>query len=137
MTWKVDHIAILVRDLEEALDFYKKLGFKVAHTDEEERYVSLKRDQVTIDLYGRPERARWGVQHIAISVDSDKEIQELTEKGVEFEGPPVVAPYTGRTVAKIKEPDGSNWRWLNWTGFPWVGLQLVAADKKQTKRKTS
>jgi len=96
---KIDHIGIAVKNLDEAIEIYKKLGFEVKEIEEvpeqKVRVAMLPIGESRIELLEATsedspiakfiERRGEGVQHIAINVsDIEKVLQDLKEKGLQL-----------------------------------------------------
>ena len=99
MIEKIDHIGVVVKNMEEAVENYRDIGFKVeceellketklkvAFLPVGETYIELlepavmKKDEVTeLDM------SKEGIHHIAIRVANiDDEIEKLKESGIEL-----------------------------------------------------
>ena len=108
---KIDHIEVLVDDLEKAEEYFtKKLGFKLLRRIYEGKGLELTSPggDFFLDLnLGGPGH----FNHIAFKVDDiNKEFEELKSKGVSFlEDAPFFNPGTGRTVADAADADGCVW----------------------------
>lgn len=101
---KMGHLTILVRDYDEALDFYiGKLGFhKISDNKfgEEFRWVSVapKSDNETLIVFVKadsPEKkeaiGKQAPDHVLVTVDTsdiDNDYNEMKKKGVKFRGKP-------------------------------------------------
>lgn len=101
----IDHVAIAVRDLEEAIAWYRDiLGFEVVERRETKGKVTamvsavMKAGEVTIVLLqGTTEESQVsryvasygpGVQHLAVEVDDlEQVVEKLEAAGIEFETP--------------------------------------------------
>ncbi len=124
MVLSIDHIELIVRDVDEFVEFYQKLGFKLLsrtghHGDSAELQLPGD-DQPIIELHVASGEENIGVNHIALKVSNAHEAHtELAAKGITFyaEGPRFIQS-TGRTVVNFRDPDG--WR-----------LQLVDAERKE------
>ena len=134
MLKRIDHINLVVSDLEQATDFFRRLGFAVAHRgDLEGRWISaivnledvrasyvrlcLPRSDVTLELIryhhppspavqaeSRPNRI--GIRHIAFEVeDIDKTVAALRHEGVTFFGDVQTYPETGKKLVYFHGPD--------------------------------
>lgn len=116
----LDHIHFTVRDLEEALAFYKKLGFKLERRldhDGESAQLRISPGGVVIDIHLAKTVENPGYNHFAVSVDKmDAAVKELRDQGFKVDGPFDVAA-TGRRLATIRDPSG-------------FLLQLVEAKKE-------
>lgn len=118
----IDHIELIVRDVEEFVSFFEKLGFEViARTKHHGAAAELKlpgENQTIFEIHEVGGEEVIGVNHIALKVDNAKEAYErFQENGVAFtRGPKFIEP-TGRTTVELRDPDG--WR-----------FQLVDAERK-------
>lgn len=104
----VDHVEILVKDLEKSVEFYKLLGFEVVKWTEEERTVELRAGEISLDVIEVSEkRPKAGLHHIAFLVDDvDKSVAEWKEKGVTITLEPMTSERSGRRLSAIKDIDG-------------------------------
>lgn len=103
-----DHIHFTVKDLDEAVEFYGKLGFTLEGRLEhggESAQVSAPGGLI-VDLHLAKATDNPGYNHFAISVgDLDTALVELEAKGIDVDGP-VEVPATGRRLATIRDPSG-------------------------------
>jgi catechol 2,3-dioxygenase-like lactoylglutathione lyase family enzyme len=113
----IDHIEIIVHDLDVHVSFYEKLGFVVLkRTTHHGGSVEMKLPgdhQVVLELHQVGAEEVCGVNHIAFGVHDVAETkQQLVSSGVRFEhnppkyGGPVLATSTGRWLANFRSPDG-------------------------------
>jgi len=125
---KIDHIEVLVDDLEKAEEYFtKRLGFKLLRRVWEGKGLELTSPagdfffnlyQGSEELYKR-ERERPGgpchFSHIAFKVDDiNKEFEELKSKGVSFsQDAPFFFPTSGRTLVDVLDADGRWWLQLS------------------------
>ena len=114
---KVNHIAIIVSNLEVSKDFYvNKLGFPIINQiDRPERHSSilfLDAGNAIIELFSfssPPKRSSYpeacGLRHLAFDTDNfDETINKLNELGIETE--PVRKDVgTGKKTTFFKDPD--------------------------------
>ena len=116
----LDHIHFTVRDLEEALAFYKKLGFKLERRldhDGESAQLRISLGGVVIDIHLAKTVENPGYNHFAVSVEEmDAAVKELRDQSFKVDRPFDVAA-TGRRLATIRDPSG-------------FLLQLVEAKKE-------
>jgi catechol 2,3-dioxygenase-like lactoylglutathione lyase family enzyme len=134
MLKKIDHINIVVSDLEKATDFFCRLGFTIEHRGDLEgewiasivnlkdvraSYVQLSfRDSaVHIELlkYNTPASSenentsipnQIGIRHIAFEVAGiEKIVSDLKDDGVNFFGDVQVYPQTGKKLVYFYGPD--------------------------------
>ena len=126
----IDHIEIIVHDLDVHVAFYEKLGFQVLkRTTHHGGSVEVRlpgEHQLTIELHQVGAEEVCGVNHIAFGVhDVAASKEELLEKGIKFEhnppkyGGPVLAHSTGRWLANFRSPDGGR-------------LQLTSVEREAT-----
>jgi catechol 2,3-dioxygenase-like lactoylglutathione lyase family enzyme len=118
----IDHIELIVRDVEEFVTFFQKLGFKLlTRTSHHGASAELQLPgdhQPIFEIHQVSGEENIGVNHIAFKVDNAQEAYtELQSKGVTSLRPPNFVVPTGRTTVNFRDPDG--WR-----------LQLVDAERK-------
>ena len=123
MIRRIDHIEIIVRNVEEFVTVFSKLGFQLItrtrHHGESAEMKLPGDDQPTIEIHKVGGEENIGVNHIAFLVDDiETTYRNLSDNGIEFEGETQRIGPTGRTIANFRDPDG--WR-----------LQLV--DSRRTK----
>ena len=135
MLKKIDHINIVVSDLEKATDFFCRLGFSVVHQGDLEgawiasivnlkevraSYVQLsfRNSGVHIELLKyftppSPEIQRTsipnqiGIRHIAFEVeDIETIVSNLKDEGITFFGDIQTYPATGKKLVYFYGPDG-------------------------------
>jgi methylmalonyl-CoA epimerase len=112
----IDHVAITVRDLEETVDFYAKLGFKVGTRSESPTQITLflEAGEARLEIFA-PKHATsslklsekdQGVKHVAIKVDDIwQAYREARSRGIVFEDEPKRTPL-GNIVAFFRDPNG-------------------------------
>jgi catechol 2,3-dioxygenase-like lactoylglutathione lyase family enzyme len=132
VTQSLAHIALVVRDYDEALAFYVgKLGFTLVEDsyqpEQDKRWVTIRppgapEDATTILLAraATPDQARFigdqagGRVFLFLATDDfDRDHTAYTEAGVEFVRPPVVQPY-GK-VAVFLDLYGNRWDLVQFT----------------------
>jgi methylmalonyl-CoA epimerase len=112
----IDHIAITVRDLQETIDFYAKLGFRLTQRNETpvQTIAFLEAGPARLEVFAPkktttpPElgQSDLGVKHIALMVDDvQKAFEEARAKGVVFNSEPRRTSM-GNVVAFFKDPNG-------------------------------
>ncbi|HTS78718.1 MAG TPA: glyoxalase superfamily protein [Bryobacteraceae bacterium] len=114
MIKRIKFLGIPVRDQDRALRFYtEKLGFRVLtdqHFSDSQRWIELSipgaETGITLftpqgheDRVGTFVNTSWEVDNI------DKTYRELSEKGVEFDGPPEKQPWG--SFLKMKDSEGN------------------------------
>ena len=118
----IDHIELIVRDVEEFIAFFEKLGFKVltrtSHHGSSAELQLPGDNQPIFEIHQVGGEENIGVNHIAFKVDNAQQTYaELQGKGVKNMRTPNYVKATGRTTVNLRDPDG--WR-----------MQLVDADRK-------
>jgi catechol 2,3-dioxygenase-like lactoylglutathione lyase family enzyme len=118
----IDHIELIVRDVEEFVTFFQKLGFQLlTRTSHHGASAELQlpgANQPIFEIHQVSGEENIGVNHIAFKVDNAQEAYaELQGKGVTSLRSPNFVAATGRTTVNFRDPDG--WR-----------LQLVDAERK-------
>lgn len=122
MVTSIDHMELIVRDVDSHVAFFEKLGFKVlTRTSHHGGSAELQlpgENQPIIEIHQASGEEVIGINHIALKVDNAGEAYEaLGKKGVAFTRGPKLIEVTGRTTVELRDPDG--WR-----------FQLVDADRK-------
>ncbi len=110
----IDHIEIIVHDLEAYVKMFEKLGFNIlARTPHHEGSVELQlpgENQPIFEIHQVIGEENPGVNHIAFRAeDVNETYNELkNHPGITFSGPPKFVSHTGRTNANFRDPGG--WR---------------------------
>ena len=106
---KPDHLHFFATDLDEAIKFYKDMGFKFIHKLEHggRPAAQLRSDcGLVIDINLTNVADNPGFSHYAIEVDDlDKAAEELKQKGYEMDGP-TVNKDTKRQILTVRDPNG-------------------------------
>jgi glyoxylase I family protein len=123
MLTTIDHIEIIVRDLDAHVDYLRKLGFElITRTSHHGDSAELKLpgdNQPIFELHQVGGEEVIGINHIAFRTDSvDAAYDRLLENGIKIEAPPHDVPSTGRTNINLRDPDG--WR-----------VQIVDAKRRE------
>jgi len=111
----LDHIQFIVRDLDESIAFFEKLGFKLEnrtshHGGSAELRIFPGGTVLEIHKYHGSEHP--GEDHFAIATDDlEAAIKELRGKGIEIEDPALMEA-TGRYVSNFRDPSGFRWQLL-------------------------
>ncbi|MDA0652683.1 MAG: VOC family protein [Proteobacteria bacterium] len=121
MVLAIDHIELIVRDVDAHIALFEKLGFKVltrtAHHGGSAELQLPGENQPIFEIHAVHAEEVIGINHIALRVDdAGKAYEELSEAGVAFTRGPKLIEVTGRTTVELRDPDG--WR-----------LQLVDKDR--------
>ena len=109
----IDHIELIVRDLETYISFLERLGFEtVRRTDHHGGSIEMKppgAGQPVFELHQAHGEEVIGVNHIAFKVDDVESAYESLKDGdIRLSGPPGHVRATGRTNLNLRDPDG--WR---------------------------
>ena len=123
MIKSIDHMELIVRDVDAHVAYFQKLGFKLlTRTDHHGGSAELQlpgENQPIIEIHSASGEEVIGINHIALKVDDAQDAYEtLQAEGVEFTRGPKLIEVTGRTTVELRDPDG--WR-----------LQLVDAERKE------
>ena len=119
MKIKVDHILLVVKDLEKTINFYRHLGFTHMETVNRPNDIVgvIKKDNLMIELMQLPEgeetyreprkNSDIGFRHIGFRVEDMEEVYESLKDKIQFDGPPVISAGRGdRRLLFFKDPDG-------------------------------
>jgi len=118
----IDHIEIIVRDVEEYIAFFERMGFKLltrtTHHGSSAELQLPGNNQPIFEIHQVSGEENIGVNHIAFKVDSAQDsYTELKGKGLKTMREPNYVKSTGRMTVNFRDPDG--WR-----------MQLVDAERK-------
>lgn len=118
----IDHIELIVRNLDETVDFFQKLGFalltRTSHHGGSAEVQLPGPNQPIFEIHQVSGEENIGINHIAFRVDNAQQAYEtLKGKGINMPRTPNFVPATGRTTVNFRDPDG--WR-----------LQLVDAERQ-------
>ena len=119
MKINVDHILLVVKDLENTINFYGHLGFTHLETVKRPNDIVgvIKKDNLMIELMQLPEdhetyrdprkNSDIGFRHIGFRVEDMEEVYESLKDKIQFDGPPVISVGRGdRRLLFFKDPDG-------------------------------
>ncbi len=119
MKINVDHILLVVKDLENTINFYRHLGFTHVETitRPNDTVGVIKKDNLMIELMQLPEGGETyreprknsdiGFRHIGFRVGNLHEVYESLKDKIQFDGPPVHSAGRGdRTLLFFKDPNG-------------------------------
>lgn len=120
----IDHIEIIVTDLEAHVRFFETLGFEVlARTVHHGGSVEMKlpgEQQTIFEFHEVIGEENPGINHIAFRCDDVREtFSNLRARGVSFTSEPHAVPATGRTNANLRDPDGFRLQLVNETRASW------------------
>lgn len=129
MITSIDHMELIVRDVDAHVTFFEKLGFNVlTRTTHHGGCAELQlpgENQPIIEIHEASGEEVIGINHIALKVDNAGEAHEtLAQNGVRFTRGPKLIEVTGRTTVELRDPDC------------W-GIQLVDAERKRRPRSHS
>ena len=119
MKINVDHILLVVKDLESVINFYRHLGFTHLETVNRPNDIVgvIKKDNLMIELMQLPvgeetyrdprKNSDIGFRHIGFRVEDMEEVYESLKDKIQFDGPPVISAGRGaRKLLFFKDPDG-------------------------------
>ena len=117
----IDHIEIIVRDVDAYVAFLQKMGFQLltrtSHHGSSAELQLPGENQPIFEIHQVSGEENIGINHIAFRVeDAQAAYTELHNQGIDARSPNFVTA-TGRTTVNFRDPDG--WR-----------LQLVDSDRK-------
>ena len=117
----VDHIELIVRDVDATVAFFRAMGFELlTRTPHHGGSAELKLPgdgQPIFEIHRVQGEENPGVNHIAFRCDDVHATHgALSREGIAFEHPPHLVKASGRLIANFRDPDG--WR-----------LQLVDATR--------
>jgi catechol 2,3-dioxygenase-like lactoylglutathione lyase family enzyme len=109
---RVDHIDLVVSDLQKSIEFYRKFGMHPEGTLDAGKTVFMFNgddlNPVRIELHQAKPGDKTGLDHISFAVedpvDATKEIEYLG--GVNFKFKPFENRQSGRTISNCVDPDG-------------------------------
>lgn len=109
----VDHIDILVKDLENQVEFMTKLGFIIKRRlPEHGNAVEMQlpgENQVVFEMRDCGDNEPC-IRHIALRVSGKNTVDELKKRGMVLRTENKYVPATGRTVSNINDPSGMSWQ---------------------------
>ena len=107
----IDHIEWIVRDVDEFVEFYQKLGFEVLlRTVQHGWSAELKLpcdNQPVLEIHSATGEESIGINHIAFKVANALEAyDDVVSKGIKPDCGPHLVEITGRTNVNMKDPYG-------------------------------
>ena len=113
MIQAIDHIELIVRDVDAHIALFQKLGFRVltrtAHHGGSAELQLPGENQPIFEIHEVHGEEVIGINHIALRVDNAAEAySQLSAAGVDFTRGPKLIEVTGRTTVELRDPDG--WR---------------------------
>lgn len=119
MKINIDHLLLVVKDLEDTISFYRHLGFTHVETitRPNDTVGVIKKDNLMIELmqlreghetYREPRKnSDIGFRHIGFRVEDMQEVYESLKDKIQFDDPPVRSAGRGdRKLLFFKDPDG-------------------------------
>lgn len=109
----VDHVDMLVKDLDAQIEFFTKLGLVVKrrlpdHGNAVEMQLPGE-NQTVFEMRACGDKEPC-IRHIAFHVADENTVQELKDNGVNFRTENRFVPATGRTVSNVNDPNGNSWQ---------------------------
>ena len=109
----LDHMQFVVKNFEESVEFFKKLGFKLEKTTEHHEGSAEFRitpGGTVLEIHASERYENPGHDHYAILVeDLDLAVKELRNKGIKIDDPQFAAA-TGRRLANFRDNTGFRWQ---------------------------
>jgi len=107
----IDHIELIVRDVDEFVEFYEKLGFEVllrtAHHGGSAELKLPGDNQPVLEIHSATGEESIGINHIAFKVANAQEAYDgVVSKGINPDRGPHLVEVTGRTNVNMRDPDG-------------------------------
>jgi glyoxylase I family protein len=111
-----DHFQFIVKDYEESVEFFKKLGFELVRTTEHHEGSAEFRigpGGPIMEIHASERNENPGHDHFAILVDDlESAVKELREKGIKISDPSY-ASLTGRWLANFRDNTGFRWQLIS------------------------
>ena len=108
-----DHFQFVVKDFDESVEFFKKLGFELEKTTkhhEGSAEFRISPGGAVLEIHASERYESPGHDHYAILVeDLDSAVEELRSKGLEINDPQI-ATATGRRLANFRDNTGFRWQ---------------------------
>ena len=125
MVLGIDHIELIVGDVDEFVEFYEKLGFEVllrtAHHGGSAELKLPGENQPVLEIHSATGEESIGINHIAFKVANAQEADDdVVSKGIKPDRGPHLVEVTAMTNVNMRDPD--DWR-----------LQMVDADRISSK----
>jgi catechol 2,3-dioxygenase-like lactoylglutathione lyase family enzyme len=110
----IDHIEIVVKDIDAMATFFTRLGFtEIRRTDHHGKAVELQvpgAEGIVIEFHTGYPTETPGINHIAFRVDDTVETAtQFRELGVDI-NEPKVAENSGRAIASFRDPMHMRWQ---------------------------
>jgi catechol 2,3-dioxygenase-like lactoylglutathione lyase family enzyme len=111
MITRIDHIEIVVNDVDQEVKFLETLGFAVfrrtPHRGGSVELVLPGPDQTIIEIHKQREGEPLGLNHLGFATDDISKTQsELEAKGLKFNGAPRLVEVTNRMLSNTVDPNG-------------------------------
>ncbi len=109
---RVDHIDIVVKDIKQSVEFYRKFGMHPEGTLDAGATVFLfngdESNPVRIELHQAKPGDKTGIDHLSFGVDDPVDATKEVEfvGGVKFIFKPFENQQSGRTISNCYDPDG-------------------------------
>ena len=108
---RLEHMDLIVADIEKSVDFYRKLGFCPDGTNDggDAVYMSTHGPGLAlgVELHQAKDGQATGIDHIAFEVENvEAAYREAKYLGVKFHVSPQEGTRSGRAIANFYDPDG-------------------------------
>jgi catechol 2,3-dioxygenase-like lactoylglutathione lyase family enzyme len=107
----LDHIEVVVRDVERYVEFFRPLGLTVlrrtAHHGVSAELAIPGQGQPILEIHQASMQEVIGINHLAFRVENvTAAAARIQALGIKLEGGPMMAKSTGRFLANFRDPDG-------------------------------
>jgi catechol 2,3-dioxygenase-like lactoylglutathione lyase family enzyme len=119
----IDHIDIVVADLDAMATFFETVGFTVIRKTEhgggavELRFPGTGRQpilELTSEVDGSGNRRPLGLRHMALrSADIRQTFSDFSARALPLRGEPRKVPETGRTLINLTDPEGGTLQFVD------------------------
>ena len=111
MLKRIDHIEFIVRNMDEFIVFFQKMGFRLlSKTEHQGGSVEMALpgpSQAIFEIHAVRGMENPCISHIAfVTNDIEADTEELKKKSFEFESECHYVEATGRTISNFRNPDG-------------------------------
>lgn len=114
MITRVDHIDLRVKEFDNVIGLFKKLGLCVRRSMPERNSVEMALpgvNQIVFEIHQVKDGDFAGIHHIAFrSEGQEDDVEVLKEKGIVFKNEKNFIADTGRTVSSFADDNGLTWQ---------------------------
>lgn len=108
---RLEHMDLMVSDVEKSVEFYRKLGFFPDGTNDDGKGVYMTTHHgglpLGVEIHQAEPGQPTGIDHISLEVeDVEAAYREGLYSGIKFHVKPQEGTRSGRTIASFYDPDG-------------------------------